>query len=169
MNGVFCFAGRMLGVFAAAGVLLLSGCATPPTAGPAPELAVMKAAYTPVPVKIDGVLDDEAWVGAAVYQMSPSRDKAAGGAKLAEPGEVRFCWDETNFYLAAKFHDSDIVAEGTEDQLHHYKMGDLVELFLKPADATWYWELYVTPANRKTSFWFPGGGRLGLPSGFEYE
>ncbi len=47
------------------------------------------------------------------------------------------------------------VAEGKEDQLHHYQMGDLVELFLKPEDYTWYWELYATPIGKKTNFWFP--------------
>ena len=50
--------------------------------------------------------------------------------------------------------------------MHHYKMGDLCELFLKPADKTWYWELYATPLGKKTTFWFPGRGRTGLPSNF---
>ncbi len=48
-------------------------------------------------------------------------------------------------------------------------MGDLVELFLKPEDYTWYWELYATPTSKKTSFWYPGRGRVGLESGFQYE
>jgi hypothetical protein len=48
-------------------------------------------------------------------------------------------------------------------------MGDLMELFLKPEDHTWYWELYATPRGKKTSFWFPGRGRLGLESCYKYE
>ena len=59
------------------------------------------------------------------------------------------------------------MAEGKVDNLHHYKFGDVCELFLKPAGNSWYWELYATPNNKKTAFWFPSRGRLGLPSGFE--
>ena len=80
---------------------------------------------------------------------------------------MRLAWDKEYFYLAIQFHDSDIVAEGKEDQLHHYQLGDVCELFLKPADRTWYWELYVTPTDRKTTFFFPSQGRFALPSCLE--
>lgn len=69
--------------------------------------------------------------------------------------------------MAVSFTDSDVVAEGTEDGQHHYKLGDVAELFLWPEDHPWYWELYVTPACKYTSFFFPGPGRLGLPSAFD--
>ena len=48
-----------------------------------------------------------------------------------------------------------------------YSLGDVGEVFLKPEQYTWYWELYVTPAGKMSTFWFPGRGRLGLPSCFE--
>src|SRR5690606_11850151 len=60
------------------------------------------------------------------------------------------------------------VQESDEEQQHFYRTGDVAELFLKPEGATWYWELYVTPNGRRTAFFFPGRGRLGLPSCFEY-
>jgi len=83
---------------------------------------------------------------------------------LAESGEVRLVWDDKYFYAGIKFYDSDIIAKGKEDQMHHYKLGDLVELFLKPEDQTWYWELYATPGNKKTSFRLPERGNLTLRS-----
>jgi hypothetical protein len=88
---------------------------------------------------------------------------------LQEAGQVQLAWDDQYFYVGIKYCDSDIVAEGQKDQLHHYSLGDVGEVFLKPEDCSWYWELYVTPTGKKTSFWFPGRGRLGLPSCFEYS
>ena len=88
-------------------------------------------------------------------------------AVLAEGGKIRIAWDDKYFYLACEFTDSDVVAEGDKDQLHHYQLGDLCELFLKPADKSWYWEIYMTPRNNKSVFFFPSKGYLGLPSCFE--
>ncbi|MPN11464.1 hypothetical protein SDC9_158767 [bioreactor metagenome] len=45
------------------------------------------------------------------------------------------------------------------DQEHLYTSGDLLEVFLKPASETWYWEIYANPKNARASFFFPGGGR----------
>jgi hypothetical protein len=146
----------------AGSVALLSGCAslrkveTPP--------AVMTARFAATPVRVDGVLDDAVWQDAVAYPLSLSVAEKAEGKELTEAGEVRVAWDNQFFYVAVRYTDSDVVAEGAEDQLHHYLMGDLAELFIKPADQTWYWEMYVTPAGRKTTLFFPGRGRLGLKS-----
>ena len=131
-----------------------------------PQFTKVIAQKTSMPVKIDGILDDEIWKSAPIH--TAAFDKRRQDAPQ-EPGTVQFAWDDKNLYMAVKFVDTDIVAEGEEDQLHHYKMGDLAELFLKPENSTWYWELYVTPHGRKTSFWFPGRGRFGLESGFQYK
>jgi hypothetical protein len=91
----------------------------------------------------------------------------AGGKTLAEKGFVKFLWNDDYLYMGVEFEDSDVVAEGEEDGLHHYLMGDLAELFLWPEEQTWYWEMYVTPAGKQTTFFFPGPGRQGLPSSFK--
>ena len=151
------------GAALACGVSGLVGCAS--LWKPEKVPPVMTARFTAVPVQIDGVLDDAAWKNAVVYPLQLSAaDVEVEGKALEEAGEVRIAWDDTFFYLGVKFTDSDIVAEGQEDQLHHYLMGDLAELFLKPANQTWYWEMYVTPMGKKTTLWFPGRGRLGLKS-----
>lgn len=133
------------------------------------KLPVMKAVFAAHPVKIDGILDDAVWKKAPAYPLQLDLAAQKAGHTLHEDGEVRLAWDAKHLYVAARFTDSDIVAEGKEDQLHHYSMGDLLEVFLKPEDETWYWELYATPAGKKTSFFFPGRGRLGLPSCFKYS
>ena len=78
---------------------------------------------------------------------------------------MRFAWDDNFLYMAVEFTDSDVVAEGTEDGEHHYAKGDVAELFLWPEAHSWYWELYVTPNSKQSSFFFPGPGRI-LPSSF---
>jgi len=118
-------------------------------------IATLVAKYTNKPVVVDGKLDDPCWKTATVYRLGLSADKSTEGLELKEGGEVRFAWDDNYLYLAASFEDSDVVAEGKEDGLHHYKLGDLCELFLKPENKSWYWELYVTPRGNKTTFFFP--------------
>ncbi len=145
---------------------LLSACAKEE---PMPKPKPLVAKFTATPVALDGNLDDAAWKKAEKYKLRLPADKAAEGKKLLEPGEVMLAWDDNFFYVAASLADSDVVAEGDEDQLHHYRMGDLIELFLKPDDQSWYWELYATPKGKKTSFWFPGRGRLGLESCYKYD
>lgn len=134
-----------------------------------PQQAVMVANYTAQPITIDGKLDEPVWQTAEVYETNLSLDRQANEDTMNEGGKVRVAWDDTNLYVAIDFVDSDIVAEGNEDQLHHYKLGDLAEVFVKPADQTWYWELYATPGGKKTTFFFPSKGRMGLPSNFEYQ
>lgn len=121
---------------------------------------MIKAFYTEKPVNIDGLLDESVWQKARAYPLYLSKDKINADEKIAEKGDVRFAWDDKYYYLAASFEDSDVVAKGKEDQMHHYRYGDLCELFLKPVDYNFYWELYVTPADKKTSFFFKQKGAL---------
>ncbi|MBN1445771.1 MAG: carbohydrate-binding family 9-like protein [Candidatus Omnitrophica bacterium] len=163
---------------------MLSGCAgtdgywektsqSKEPAGP----SVISASYTEKPIVVDGKLDDAVWSTAAVYNLSLSKndmlpiekrnDKRPGIDVFREQGEARLAWDEKYLYVGIRFYDSDIVQENNEDQQHHYQKGDTLEIFLKPEQSTWYWEIYTTPNAKKTVFWYPGRGSAGLPSGFE--
>ena len=149
-------------------IIWMPGCVPDnniPTSSIAVPSAVMEASYTNIPIIIDGNLDEKGWNKAKVYELQLSRNQNNKGPK--EKGMIRFAWDNKYFYLGASFKDSDIVAEGKVNNLHHYKFGDVCELFLKPASNSWYWELHATPNNKKTVFWYPSRGRLGLPSSFE--
>lgn len=154
-------------------IVIFAGCSQQPELQKGATLEV-KASYASEPVKIDGVLDDKVWQVAKVYLTNLSKDKLTGGPMvepqiLQEPGKVRVAWDDKWLYVAFDFTDSDVVAEGKEDGLIHHKMGDLAEVYVKPADQSWYWELYVTPIGKKTTFFFPSQGLLGLPSNFAYK
>lgn len=127
----------------------------------------MLANHTPQPINVDGQLDESIWQTAPNYTLQLSRDRADENEQLRESATVRFAYDENFFYAAFYLTDSDIVQESDKDQQHHYQTGDVAELFLKPNDETWYWELYVTPNSKRTAFFFPGSGWLGLPSCFQ--
>ena len=134
-----------------------------------PDGAGMEAIYARVPMIVDGWLDEEIWTRAKVYPLGLAKDQTARGRQVQEAGSVRLVWDDQYLYVAVEFEDADIVAEGQSDQLPHFQLGDLCEVFLKPENESWYWELYVTPHSRMSSYWFPGRGRFGLPSNFQYS
>ena len=131
------------------------------------NLAILQAAYADKPVRLDGALDDRVWKKAPAYNLALATEQVKQGKNLAERGRMRLVWNRRFLYLGVDFDDSDVVAEGGLDGQHHYTLGDVAELFLWPEDYTWYWELYVTPAGRQSTFFFPGGGRVGLPSHFQ--
>lgn len=122
------------------------------------------AKYTEKPVIVDGILNDIVWKKSPVYKLSLADNKKS---EPMEKGQAQIAWNEKYLYIGVKFYDSDIVQESEEDQKHHYLTGDLVEIFLKPEKNTWYWEIYGTPNGKKTVFWFPGRGRIGLPENFK--
>lgn len=128
----------------------------------------MKALYSSS-ITVDGRLNEAVWNQAPVYTFDLADDMAPNGESVREPGKVQLAWDDTYFYVGISCSDSDLVAEGLEDNLRHFELGDLFELFLKPDDQMWYWELYVTPRGKKTDFFFPGCGRFGLPGAMDYQ
>jgi hypothetical protein len=111
---------------------------------------------------IDGKLDEPVWRQAEVYALRAAPDALAESG-TPEPGWARFAWNAEYLFVAFEFKDSDVVAEGQADQLHHYTLGDVAEVFLKPVEQTWYWELHATPAAKQTTLFVPGRGRVGLP------
>lgn len=138
---------------------------------------VMTAIYAE-DVKMDGNLGDTVWSKAPeyhfelpvnAYSKEPESLRKSLGDTLLEKGTVKLLWNDRYLYVGAKMEDSDVVAEGKADQTHLYQTGDLVEVFLKPANETFYWEIYGAPNNRKTCFFYPGRGRLFIPSCAEYK
>ncbi|MFA7231428.1 MAG: carbohydrate-binding family 9-like protein [Victivallaceae bacterium] len=125
------------------------------------------AKYTAKPVTLDGTLNDKAWATAPAYQLEvsdtaydnlPEKTRKIVGTKLREPGEFKLLWDKDYLYIGIKYTDSEVIAEGEKDQMHHYTLGDVAEVFIKPENETYYWELYVTPTRKKTAFFIPGRG-----------
>ena len=83
-----------------------------------------------------------------------------------EKGSIQYLYDEHYLYVRAEFADSDIVNTAEKSGGHLYSCGDLLEVFIKPLDQPYYWEIYGTPNNLTSCFYFPSGGTLGLPGIF---
>jgi len=113
--------------------------------------------YTNVPIKIDGKLDDPAWEKAKSLDLKP-----IPRSLCTENGTVKILWDDKYVYFGGVFCDSDIVQLSDQNWRHYYRTGDIMEVFLKPADKRYYWELYTTPNNLKNSLFYWAGGRRGL-------
>ena len=86
-----------------------------------------------------------------------------------EPATVKYLYDDKNFYVLADMIDSDVMTTGTESGSHFYLQGDLLEIFIKPANANYYWEIYGTPNKLNTRFYFGSRSAVGLPSGFKHK
>lgn len=132
----------------------------------APE---MRAIYTKRPVEVDGKLDEQAWETAPVYKMYLPNDRLEEGKTLDEDAEVKLLWDKKYLYVGVTFEDSDIKATGLENNMHHYKYGDVCEVFLRPVGEAHYWELYVTPQSKKTAFFIPMRGPEEIPIDDEFS
>lgn len=132
--------------FCAVSAAVLSSCCTSNLKyddGPKQPKTTLKAFYTQEKITVDGKLDEKIWQMAPKYNMyrpisdsfrysKQTRDAFKGD--IVEPGFAQYAWDDNFLYVAVTFTDSDLHAEGMEDQLHHYKMGDVVEIFLKPEE-----------------------------------
>lgn len=150
------------------GLYFVSGCAQSSVSNnEGPSLSVMHAAYSAEPINLDGHHDENVWQAAPIYTLGKSRDQQGADAIVNDQGYVQLAHDNDYLYVAIRFEDCDVVAEGDQDQLHHYELGDIAEVFLKPTRESWYWEMYVTPLSHKTIFFYPSRGRLGLPSSFD--
>jgi hypothetical protein len=151
-------------------VLPLAGCTEVQKSDEAlsfEDRPVIKAFYATSPVRIDGRLDEEVWQEAKAYELNIPVNKYEEGGELMFGGKAKVAWDEYYLYIGIEFEDDDIVAQMTEDEMHHYRGGDVCELFVKPERANWYWELYVTPRGNKTNMFWPSRGYLSLPDQVE--
>jgi hypothetical protein len=144
-------------------VMLLAVFATAAAQEPRTTMTAKRAA---APVTIDGKLDEPVWQEAPAYALDLADD--ADGGPLEEKGEAKLAWDDEYLYVAIRYEDSDVVAEGKARNEKHFELGDLAEVFVKPAHNTLYWELYATPHSLTSTFFFPSWARS-LPSCFEYE
>ena len=91
------------------------------------------------------------WKSAPKYNFSFAKDRS--GIPV-EGGEICFAWNEKGFYVAAEFEDSVLISKHRKDEVLHYQFSDVLELFIKPADDLYYWEMYATPFGNKSTLFF---------------
>ena len=118
-------------------------------------------------ITIDGKLDEEVWQAAEACNLMFVPMFKGYGKALAnvqkdkfQDAAIKFAYDKDYFYIAGKIMDEDIIQMDTVHQTHSYNNGDTIEVFLKPKNKPYYWEIYITPQNTRTSFFYlsPGAG-----------
>lgn len=75
---------------------------------------------------------------------------------LREAGAVMFSWNHQFLHVTARLADREIVARGDANGLLHHRLGDVCEVFLRPASQAWYCEVHVTPKGHHTALIWPG-------------
>ncbi len=152
---------------AAALAVLAAGCcseAVVPAFNP-PHTVVVKATE---PIKVDGKLDEASWKNAPEYELlqvsTAGNEHPVTQAVIAkdkfEKMYVRCLYDDKYFYMACRAEDGDVIARNQQDQDFLFRDCDLVEVFIKPDKANYYWELYGTAGSNKTSCFYPSAGTL---------
>lgn len=139
---------------------LCSGCTTIP----ARNTIMVTAKYSKLPVATNCDIDSVAWENTPAYSFEQFSNKNA-----TQEGRIQFLWDKRFLYVGARLDDNDVVATGSKDQQLHFKLGDVVEVFLKPKDDSIYWEIYGTPHEKKTAMLFPSRGRAILSQATKYQ
>lgn len=119
--------------------------------------------------EIDGKISAPEWQNSEVWEFSKIADRDLRlGPCLNETAVLRMLHSDRYWYVAIDMEDSDVVAQGTADQQHHYTMGDTIEVFLKPADDTYYWEMYGTPNQLRTTFFYPSRSYVFVPQSADH-
>ncbi len=144
--------------------LLFAGCQNLPQGSAVdapPQIEVERATG---PMVMDGRLDEADWAKAKAipFQLAASPAWRQRIGEVEARGSVRMLHDDRNLYFAFEFEDADVVDLSKEDDQELHTLSDVAEIFLKPADETWYWEFHVTPKGHVSTYWWPGRGRIGL-------
>jgi hypothetical protein len=118
----------------------------------------------------ENALEHPIWKKTPEYQMMHIVRAAEDINRLPDEGGIVQClYDDQYFYCRVQFFDSDIINSGTKDGQHFYRTGDLLEIFIKPAKASYYWECYGTPNKLKTRFFYASRATLHFASNFVHK
>mgnify|MGYP001127927683 CR=1 FL=1 len=140
------------------------------------KVPVMVAEYTAAEPDIS--MAGKVWKQAPEYHFLPytagtwyEEIERANGMRdrVLEPGSIKLLWNENFLYIGVKMTDSDLVDEAERNQTHIFLLADTVELFIKPGNHPYYWEIYGSVNAKKTCYFYPGRGRLGLPVNDTYK
>jgi hypothetical protein len=103
-----------------------------------------------------GLGPKHAWSDRAAWERAPGVSLAGVNGGPAAGAVARALWNEKWLFVEFVCQDAEVVSPGKTDGLDHWKLGDVVEVFLGPAADPHYAEIHATPAGRKTLYFFRG-------------
>jgi hypothetical protein len=106
---------------------------------------------------------DRAWSDRPGWADAPPAVLRGVDGTVAAPAEVRARWNKSALFVEFLCRDDSVVSPGTRDGLDHFKLGDVVEVFLGRRGRPGYVEVHATPAGRKTVYAFRAYRRAAPP------
>lgn len=97
-----------------------------------------------------------AWSDRAGWEAAPEAELAGVNDAAVAPARVRARWNDEWLFFEFICRDEVLVSPGRKDGEDHFKLGDVVEVFVARAGRPAYLELHATPAGRKTTYAFRG-------------
>jgi len=92
--------------------------------------------------------DVDGWIRCPEVALS-----GVDGAEV-DPASVRARWNDEWLFFEFTCRDKSIVSPGRKDGEDHFKLGDVVEVFVGRHGSPAYLEVHATPAGRKTVYAF---------------
>jgi hypothetical protein len=119
-------------------------------------------------VSAPGLELESAWRERAGWSGAPFAVlRGLDGAKVPS-AQVRARWNASGIFFEFLCRDVSVVSPGAEDGLDHFRLGDVVEIFLGRCGQPAYLEAHATPAGRKTVYAFRAYRQASAPpSGVE--
>jgi len=109
-----------------------------------------------------------AWSDQAGWDAAPGAELAGVDGGSAAPSSVRARWNDAWLFFEFVCRDESLVSPGAKDGEDHFRLGDVVEVFVAREGSQNYLELHATPAGRMTAYAFRGYRRAAAaPSGCE--
>ena len=123
-------------------------------------------------ITVNGMMNESAWRSAEPVELGPDGNWEYEAEQKGESVTVKLLYDDENLYVLFRVFDRDICGSTTLEQIDPFDpmkggdLGDRVSIFLRPADDTFYYSLWVNFANRTGTFLSPAGGLEQFRSSF---
>lgn len=97
-----------------------------------------------------------AWSDRAGWKAAPEAELAGVDGKETAPARMRARWNNDWLFFEFVCRDEVVVAPGSKDGEEHFKLGDVVEIFVGTAGRPGYLEVHATPEGHKSVYAFRG-------------
>ena len=116
---------------------------------------------------LKNAMDSELWNKVPRYHfMHYIRELSHVNKVPAEGASVRYLCTKNELFVRVEMADSDVMTGAFKDQDFHYTQGDVLEVFFKPLNHSYYWEVYGLPNKLFSCFYYQAPGTQNLRSNF---
>jgi len=96
----------------------------------------------------------QAWSDRAGWEAAPEVELAGVDGEETAPARVRARWNNEWLFFEFVCRDEALVSPGAKDGEEHFKLGDVVEIFVGSSGRPEYLEVHATPKGHKSVYAF---------------